>query len=205
MLLRLWGQHSNSILRLLRHTDRNAHTRLCTPTALHADRAVLVGTNSMALLDLSPELLTLCFEHLYERGRPLHSLRCLNLVCRSFHQIACGYLFRNINVTLSSRDNAADQDSVAFLEYLLSSDHLKAHVQHVTVSCDAEGGYSGKEHGSAQRVLERLLPFLPNLRHIRYVCIPPTLHENLSTTWTDSHQEGGAGKHPRGSLSTLLC
>lgn len=161
--------------------------------------------------DLTPELLTLCFEQLYEDGRPLIPLRCLNLTCHSFYNIASKLLFRNINFAFLGRYDNAGNDSAALLGFLHKTEHVRAHVRSISVLCDPLTAFLPDSQGSVQYTLERLLPILPRLQHVRYVVIVRTpatlglLHEfSLLLTCLELLQSEWAGFIPNSNLSAIL-
>lgn len=121
------------------------------------------------ILSLSPELLVLCFEQLYEKSQPLYPLRCLGLVCRDFHRVTRQLLFRNINISFPPASAEADNGSAGLLTYLDENEDILSYVQNIIFLSDASKSVPSKHNHFMQRALERLLPMLPNLRYIRLV------------------------------------
>lgn len=115
--------------------------------------------------DLSPELLTSCFEQIEGNGRGL-TLQRLNLVCQRFHSIASSLLFRSIDLLLADRGSVEDIDSAAFLSFVDSNRDFCSSVRDITVLCKT----SWEQHRSRSHVheaLERILPHLSSLQSVR--------------------------------------
>lgn len=119
----------------------------------------------VSIQDLSPELLTLCFEQIEGNGRGL-TLQRLNLVCRRFHSIASALLFRSINLLLADRGSVEDIESAAVLVFVESNPDLCNYVRELTVLCKT----SWEQHQSRSHIheaLQRILPLLSGLQSVR--------------------------------------
>lgn len=124
--------------------------------------------------DLSPELLQACFEPLYSEKSPT-SLRQLNIVCHSFHDVASRSLFRNIKISLkpsyhgpgSPNDEHATSQSIAFIAFLRERPDLRSYIKHVNIH--GVTFFHQNSFGACQDALEALLPELPHLKTVESV------------------------------------
>lgn len=118
----------------------------------------------ISIQDLSPELLTLCFEQIEGNGRGL-TLQRLNLVCRRFHPVASSLLFRSIDLLLADRGSVEDIDSAALLSFVESNRDLCNCVREITVLCKT----SWEQNQSRSHVHEALQDILPHLSGLQSV------------------------------------
>jgi hypothetical protein len=119
----------------------------------------------VSIQDLSPELLTLCFNQIEGNGRGL-TLQRLNLVCRRFHSIASSLLFRSIDLLLAERGSVEDIDSAALLSFVESNRDFCNYVRGITMLCKT----FWEQHQSRSYVheaLQRILPHLSGLQSVR--------------------------------------